>query len=377
MVIRAAGILIVDTKGRALFLKRGPGGDAHGEWCFPGGRLENDEPASEAAVRETEEECGFKADPKSLVMWSRRIAVRGPAPPLAMEVPAVVQALTEAPVATAAADVDQVDFTTFLCKGIEPFTPEIDTSGEHVAYAWCPLDQPPEPLHPGCRIALAKINMDELGIARAIRDGELTSPQYYANVWLFALRITGTGVAYRTKWKEYVWRDPSMYLNDEFLARCNGLAVIFEHPKKRATLDSKEFSDRAVGSVLLPYIKGDEVWGIAKIYDEPTAQLMCDEQLSTSPAVVWRDPDENNKLEMEDGSKLLIEGKPSLLDHLAICALGVWDKGGDPSGVEAVRADSEMVVSPWARSEIGRKLDRAIAVMRGTEIDDLCRRISR
>jgi hypothetical protein len=36
---------------------------------------------------------------------------------------------------------------------------------------------------------------------------------------------------------------------------------------------------------------------------------------------------------LEGGATLLIEGKPSLLDHIAICEAGVWDKGGPPSGV--------------------------------------------
>jgi chemotaxis protein histidine kinase CheA len=79
---------------------------------------------------------------------------------------------------------------------------------------------------------------------------------------------------------------------------------------------------------------GDEVWGIAKVYDETTATLMSREQLSTSPSVVFRNPDvENSTVTLDDGQPLLIEGKPVLLDHIAICEAGVWDKGGPPTGV--------------------------------------------
>ena len=85
---------------------------------------------------------------------------------------------------------------------------------------------------------------------------------------------------------------------------------------------------------MLPYIRGNEVWGIAKIYDSDAAKTMASEQLSTSPAVIFRKSDGNIVVETEDGKALLIEGDPSLLDHLAICADGVWDKGGDPAGVE-------------------------------------------
>jgi hypothetical protein len=163
--------------------------------------------------------------------------------------------------------------------------------------------------------------------------GELDSPQRYMNVALFAIRITGTGVAYRTAHKEFVFREPALYLNDDFLARCNGLTVIAEHPEK-ASLDSKEFSDRTVGSIFIPYIKGNEVWGIAKIYDGTCAQIMSENQLSTSPTVVFRDPKKDNSVvKLDGGETLLIEGVPALLDHVAICIQGVWDKGGPPSGV--------------------------------------------
>ena len=35
----------------------------------------------------------------------------------------------------------------------------------------------------------------------------------------------------------------------------------------------------------------------------------------------------------KSGKPLLIEGEPVLLDHIAIVPNGVWDKGGDPTGV--------------------------------------------
>ncbi len=186
-------------------------------------------------------------------------------------------------------------------------------------------------LHPGAAIALKRLTMDELDIARAIVAGELVSPQRYHNLLLIAMRITGTGLAYRTSWKEFVWRDSSLYLTPDFLARCNGLPVIWEHPPKN-TLDSKEFSKRVIGSIFLPYLKNDEVWGIAKIHDDEAADALEKEQLSTSPAVVLRDAD-STVVKLEDGTPLLIEGKPTLLDHLAVCEQGVWDKQGPPAGV--------------------------------------------
>lgn len=178
----------------------------------------------------------------------------------------------------------------------------------------------------------------ELDVAKSIRDGLLPSPQQYENVWLFDLRITGTGTSYRMALDEYVYRPPENFLTDEFLERCNGLPVIFEHPEK-SILSTKEYRDRAIGTIVLPYIKGDEVWGIAKVFDADAAALMCSTHASTSPAVIFRDAGSAESVEI-DGKSVLIEGKPSYLDHLAVCQEGVWDKGGEPSGVNT--GDPEM-----------------------------------
>lgn len=194
----------------------------------------------------------------------------------------------------------------------------------------------------------------ELDIVKAIRDGELSSPQNFANMMLIALRITGTGVAYRSAHQEFVFRDPSLYLNDEFLERCQGLPVIVEHPK--GALNSAEFHDRIVGMISLPYVQGDEVWGIARIYDSETSQMLETEQLSTSPCVVFQSPaTDNSKIDV-NGATVLIEGKPQLLCHVALCAVGVWDKSGPPAGVDSSNltvGDSAMV----SREDLQRQLD--------------------
>jgi hypothetical protein len=177
-------------------------------------------------------------------------------------------------------------------------------------------------------------SLNELDVARKIMSGELPSPQQFGNMWLFDIRITGTGTAYRTRGDEFVYRPPEHYMTENFLARCNGLSVIWQHPDQ-GTLTSDEFADRAIGSVFLPYLKHDEkeVWGIAKIYNDSAAQMMIENKLSTSPTVVFQKQDGNSTITLEDGTDLLIEGNPSLLDHVAICDVGVWDKGGNPTGV--------------------------------------------
>ena len=325
--------------GQVLFLKRGPGSDHPYEWCFPGGQVEGSESIEACAVRETVEECGVCPS------GTRRLHTRSITPATSPNPTGPLPASVIGQVPADADGMESVDFTTFIQHVDEYFTPTL--SDEHTGYAWADIATPPEPLHPGCRIALARLDMDELSIAEAIRDGLLTSPQQYLNLWLFAIRITGTGLAYRAGLKEHVWRDASLYLNDRFLARCNGLPVIWEHPKK-SMLNTAEYAKRNVGSVFLPYIHNDEVWAIVKILDAAAARELDTNILSTSPGVVFKGADaDGTKITLEDDSVLLIENAPQLLDHIAICGKGVWDKGGAPAGVRSenqgavVMADSE------------------------------------
>lgn len=289
-------------------------GDIPGVWAFPGGGLEGEETAEEAARREIREETGLAYD-GTLKLWTRRIR-------------------------------DEVDFTTFLARADEPFVPTLNE--EHDNYGWFPrvaaLDM--GSLHPGCRIALQRPDMDELDVARAMAAGELTSPQMYNDqLMLIALRIFGTGMSFRPSLDEFVLRDPSIYMNQQTLDRCNGLEVILHHPKK-SLLNTEEYRDRIIGSIFVPYLKheAEEVWGIARVRDMEVAEVLKVEECSTSPAVTVL----GEKIKVPDGRKLLIEGKPYFFDHLAVLvnSPGVWDKGGPLAGVESIdveRADSAAI----------------------------------
>ncbi len=301
-MINAAGILFRDPSGKVLLVKRDKEGDHAFEWAFPGGKIEGRETAEEAANRETVEELGINPEGR-LRLLMRNV-------------------------------LENVDFTTFTKRVAKAFDPV--KLEEHVDHAWVDPDEALAKyrLHPGAALTLRRLGMNELDVGKAIAAGELSSPQFYMNMWLFAIRITGTGLSYRGAIKEHVWRDKSIYLNDNFLERCQGLAVIWVHPKG-LMLTAKEFADRIIGTVMYPYIQDEEVWGIAKIYDEDAAREMRETQISTSPGVSWDDPIvSNTSKQLTDGTKLLIEGDPSLLDHIAVVRAGVWDKGGPPIGVQ-------------------------------------------
>ncbi|WP_203546720.1 NUDIX domain-containing protein [Dyella caseinilytica] len=272
-----------------------------GQWAQPGGHIEGGESAEEAAVRECVEEIG--GCPNGL----RWVARRSNLPK------------------------GKGTFTCFLQDVTKPFKPELND--EHTKWGWFAPDQLPANTHPEVAKTIRAVTGNELDIAKRIAKGELPSPQRYHNVWLFKLRITGTGTSYRSKHKEFVYRPPENFLTEEFVERCNGLPLIFEHPKESVTLTSDEYRNRAIGTIVLPFIEGDEVDGIAKVFDDDAALLMRMSHASTSPAVVFRDAGSTETVQLDDGSTVLIEGNPSYLDHLAICEEGVWDKGGEPTGV--------------------------------------------
>ncbi|CAB4132082.1 Uncharacterised conserved protein UCP029215 [uncultured Caudovirales phage] len=177
--------------------------------------------------------------------------------------------------------------------------------------------------------------MNELDIARKIANGELSSPQPVplSNYWLLDMRISGTGFAYREKSDSYILRLADDYLTDDVLAMCNGLPVIVEHPEnpvKGVTEDS-----HTIGTVFYPYIKGVEIWGITKIWDEQAIQAIIDNEFSTSCS--FRAGSETINI---DGTEVKKDLPPQSANHVAILqnTMGVWDKC-DPEAI-SINTDS-------------------------------------
>ena len=196
-------------------------------------------------------------------------------------------------------------------------------------------------------------------VAEGIRDGKYASPQKYDNFWLFDLRVTGTDAAYRDSLDEWAFRNPSLWLRPEFLERAASVPVIFGHPEG-AGLNSEEYRDRAIGNMVLSYRKDNEIWGVAKIFDDDAAVAMQTTHRSTSPGVT--PPKGSVATELKDGTKVLDEGLPRILDHLAICEAGVWDKDGPPTGIRLdarkdIMADEDLEKIKKERDDAKAELD--------------------
>lgn len=60
-------LIVKNSEGRVLILKRGRTEHAPGQWCLPGGKVEYGSSAESAALAELEEETGLKGlDPRFL-----------------------------------------------------------------------------------------------------------------------------------------------------------------------------------------------------------------------------------------------------------------------------------------------------------------------
>lgn len=290
MAIFGSGIMF--RQGKSIFLIQR---SDDGAWCPPGGKIEPGEMACSAARREAKEETGYQFD--------------GPMTPYSVA----------------------GDYLTFRADIDAQFEPQIND--ESLDAGWFDIDNLPKPLHQPFAEVMAQNPLNETQVAALIADGTLSSPQYFINMWMYAIRVTGTGVTWRSADQQMAFRDPENYLTPEFLQRVAGVPLIWLHPEKNK-LDSDEFAKRVIGTLTNSWVSDNgEVWAIARVYDAEAAEMMATRQLSTSPTVTFSEP--QNAIIKIDGQPLLVEDSPVLLDHVAICEQGVWDKLLDPTGVKS------------------------------------------
>ena len=75
--------------------------------------------------------------------------------------------------------------------------------------------------------------------------------------------------------------------------------------------------------------------------------------VSTSPSVVFCGASGGAEVpDVMGEDNFFIEGTPFLIDHVALVPLGVWDKGGKPSGVEVTTPTAEEQLAGMVRDVI-------------------------
>jgi hypothetical protein len=182
--------------------------------------------------------------------------------------------------------------------------------------------------------------LTELNIAKNISTGKTNSPVFcdvsngiinFSNkptkntqYALLDLRIYGTGLAKRGE--QFVYKPPREHLTENAKALACGLTVIYEsqHPKTGVNNETNN-----IGSIFYPYIKNNELWGVAKITDLISLAEIVDLYLqgnlcSTSSGVYSVDKELNIEGENISYEKLL-----QSMNHVLITPdyLGTWNKG--------------------------------------------------
>ena len=301
MTEKCAGILFFTPDNKVLLLHR----NDRDEWEGPGGHLEPNESELDAAIRETKEEAAI--DARTVARDISKIGVTNS---------------------------KGVSYTTFKAAVSYPF--KVKLNHEHDDAQWFSVESLPSTTHPGAKEIIQEVvggtKTTEWDVIKAMKAGELDSPQRYGPLWLFKVRVTGTGVSYRPQHSQYVYRPPEFYLNDEFLERVKGLPILLMHTEN-GPAQGAEYHQRNIGTLVAPWVEGSDVWGIAKVYDDGDAQLIVNYFPSTSPSITVETPD-GSTVDAGNGEEMLIEGEPVFIDHLAMVPEGVWDKLQGPSGVD-------------------------------------------
>ena len=187
-----------------------------------------------------------------------------------------------------------------------------------------PVSQDPAP-DGQAQMVVPFAGLDDLSIAEKMASGEIDQIVATDKCLLVPMRITGTGITERTMKdangitvKYPCERPAEVFLSDRFLKMCNGLPVAFYHPREGegyTALNFDNWKEYVVGTIFYPFIKGTEVWGVAKIFDLSMLDAFRDGIASTSPYVTSAN---------EIGDGVYVE-KLEDINHVAIVPAGRWD----------------------------------------------------
>ena len=100
-------------------------------------------------------------------------------------------------------------------------------------------------------------------------------------MYLWALRITGTGVTGAPSSGSTPIAHPKIISLTSFSPGAQ--ACRLSGGTLKNVLNSEEFAARTIGAIAFAGSGGDEVWGMARIYDTDAAVNLSTRQLSTSP----------------------------------------------------------------------------------------------
>lgn len=157
------------------------------------------------------------------------------------------------------------------------------------------------------------LNAYKLGLRDGIVEDE--------NCFYIPVRVTGVGETIRIdeNGNPYVEeRLKAEYFTPEVLAACSRLPITLDHPEGQLLSPKTIDKAKIIGLTLHAYIKGEEIWAIAKVFDKSIIKLFGKEICSTSPGISCF-----YVIITDDGK---IKECPSEINHLAFVSRGHWDQ---------------------------------------------------
>lgn len=179
---------------------------------------------------------------------------------------------------------------------------------------------------------LENLKMDESDIITQYLAGNLKGIFVDVNCYYMPIRITGTGVTTR----EFIMgegfvgefkidRLKHIFMTDRFIEQCGRIPVLLDHPdydnSSLLSFNSPKSLKHIIGNTIKAYKKGDEIWGIAKLFDLNLLPMIGKTIFSTSPAVTSNMPPR----EVDN----LCEESPIEINHIAFVKKGYWDRVSD------------------------------------------------
>lgn len=168
--------------------------------------------------------------------------------------------------------------------------------------------------------------MFEAQILNAYNQGKVKGIVMTDTCFYMPVRITGLGESVRfVNGEPYVEnRDKVNFTKESAMNHFANLPIIINHPHN-ALLNSDNLKDNAIiGNTISAYCKGDEIWGIARIFDKSLINRLNKDIHSTSPA-------------LSSFHSLGNDECPLMINHLAFVEKGHWDsaesKGYDDSDI--------------------------------------------
>lgn len=172
--------------------------------------------------------------------------------------------------------------------------------------------------------------VDEKQIAEGLINGELKGLVTKGDYVYVPMRLTGTGLVERLDSNgiaRIVDRDFGLFSSEEFMKKYSNIPILLMHPQNqngdfvKAGVGSGVF----VGNTIASYLKDEEVWIIARLYEADAINLVSSGELSTSPHFL------TSETLREDGIYL---ETPLEINHLAIVPEGFWDKKSTAPAIE-------------------------------------------